>query len=140
MKWFAIAFVLLIAAPCLAQTGAGPSTSMTPTPDDRAKQWLTLIDDRNYADAYRQMGAAARDRVSADSWSGTVDGVRAPLGAMASRNLKDVRLANALPAMRDGQYAIVRYDSAFAHRAAAAESVTLILDHGTWSVIGYFIK
>lgn len=93
MKGLAIAFVLLFAAPGLGETAVGPSTSMTPTPDDRAKQWLTLIDDGNYADAYKQMGAIARDKVSADTWLRTVSGVRAPLGAMSSRNLKDVRLS-----------------------------------------------
>lgn len=140
MKWLAIAIVLLLAAPGLARTAVGPSTAMTPTPDDRAKQWLTLVDDRNYAEAYQQMGAVARDKVSADTWSRTVSGVRAPLGAMSSRNLKDVRLTKTLPAMRDGQYAIVRYDSGFAHKAAAVESVTLVLENNVWSVIGYFIK
>jgi hypothetical protein len=138
MKWLAIAFALLVAAPAFAQPKAG--TAMTPTPDDRAKQWLSLMDDQNYADAYKQMGAVARDKVSAEGFSKTVGGVREPLGAMSSRALKDVKLAKTLPAMRDGQYAIVRYDSTFAHKTAAVESVTLISENGGWSVIGYFIK
>lgn len=140
MKWLAFAFALLIVAPAWAQTKTGASTSMTTTPDDRAKQWLALIDDQNYADSYKQMGAIARGKISADAWSSKVSGVRAPLGAMTSRDLKDVKLAKTLPAMRDGQYAIVRYDSAFAHKAAAVESVTLISENGAWSVIGYFIN
>jgi hypothetical protein len=140
MKWLAIAFALLVAAPAFAQNKTGPSTAMTPTPDDRAKQWPSLVDDQNYADAYKQMGDVARGKVSADDFSKTVSGVRAPLGAMSSRALKDVKLAKTLPAMRDGQYAIVRYDSAFAHKAAAVESVTLISEKGGWSVVGYFLK
>jgi hypothetical protein len=140
MKWLAIAFALLVAMPAFAQNKTGPSTAMTPTPDDRAKQWLSLIDDQNYADAYKQMGAVGRDKVSVESFSKTVGGVREPLGAMSSRALKDVKLTKTLPAMRDGQYAIVRYDSTFAHKAAAVESVTLISENGGWSVIGYFIK
>lgn len=140
MKWLAVAFALLIAAPVWAQTKTGPSTAMTPTPDDRAKQWLSLMDDQNYADAYKQMGDVARAKASADNFSKSVGGVRGPLGAMSSRTLKDVKLAKTLPAMRDGQYAIVRYDSTFAHKAAAVESVTLISENGGWSVIGYFIK
>ena len=140
MKWFAVAFALLVAAPALAQTGAGSSTPMTPTPDDRAKQWLTLVDDQNYADAYKQMGATARAKASVDSFTQKVGGVREPLGAMSSRTLKDVKLTKTLPAMRDGQYATVRYDSAFAHKAAVIESVTLVSENGGWSVIGYFIN
>lgn len=142
MRWLFLAFVLLAAAPALAQTAlsAGPSTAMTPAPDDRAKQWLTLVDDRNYSEAYRQMGAVARDRVASEAWAKTVDGVRIPLGAMSSRTLKDVKMTKTLPGMRDGQYAVIRYDSVFAHKAIAVESVTLVSENGAWSVAGYFIN
>ena len=140
MKWLAVAFVLLIAVPALAQPKTGQSTAMTPSPDDRAKQWLILIDDQNYADAYKQLGAAARDKISVEQWTKTVGGVRQPLGAVSSRALKDVKLTKTLPAMRDGQYTIVRYDSVFAHKAAAVESITLESENGAWAVIGYFIN
>jgi hypothetical protein len=140
MKWLAVAFVLLLAVPALAQPKAGPSNSMTPTPDDRAKQWLTLVDDQNYADSYQQMGQPARNKITAELWTKKLTDWRQPLGAMSSRTLKDVKLTKTLPAMRDGQYAIVRYDSAFAHKAAAVESVTLVSENGAWSVIGYVIN
>ena len=140
MKWLFVAFALLFAAPAWAQTAAGPSTAMTPTPDDRAKQWLTVFDDQNYADADKQMGAVACDKASEQKLAEKVGGVRAPLGAMSSRTLKDVRLGKPPPGMRDGQYATVRFDSAFAHKAAAVETVTMVSENGTWSVIGYFIN
>jgi len=140
MKWLFVAFALLFAAPAWAQTAAGPSTAMTPTPDDRAKQWLTVIDDQNYADAYKQMGALARDKVAEQNFAEKVGGARAPLGAMSSRTLKDVRMTKTLPGMRDGQYATVRFDSAFAHKAAAVETVTMVSENGAWSVVGYFIN
>jgi uncharacterized protein YjiS (DUF1127 family) len=137
MKWLVIAFSLLIAGPALA---AAPATSMTTSPDDRAKQWMILVDDQNYADAYQQMGAAARGKITAEAWSEKVRSVREPLGAMSSRTLKDVKMTKTLPGMRDGQYATVRYDSAFAHKAASVESITLVSENGAWSVIGYFIN
>ena len=65
---------------------------------------------------------------------------RTPLGAMASRTLKDVNAAKTLPGMRDGQYTIVRYDSSFAHKATAVESVTLESEHGAWSVVSYSVN
>ena len=140
MKWLFVAFALLFAAPALAQTAAGSSTSMTPSPDDRAKQWLTLIDDQNYADAYKQMGATARGKVGEQDFAAKIGGTRTPLGAMSSRTLKDINVAKTLPGMRDGQYTIVRYDSAFAHKAAAVESVTLESENGAWSVVAYSIN
>lgn len=137
MAWLVIPFSLLISAPATA--GAMPATSMTKSPDDRAKQWMTLIDDQNYADAYRQMGAAGRGKLAIDPWTQKMRDAREPLGAVSSRALKDVKMTKTLPGMRDGQYATVRYDSAFAHKAAGVESVTLVLENGAWSVIGYFI-
>jgi hypothetical protein len=140
MKALLMAFALLFGGGVLAQTSAGPSTPMTPTPDDRAKQWLTVIDDQNYADAYKQLGASARAKETEQAFAGRVGGVRAPLGAMSSRNLKDVKLTKTLPGMRDGQFAVVRYDSAFAHKAAAVESVTLVSESSAWSVVTYSIN
>ena len=150
MKWLAVALALLCAIPALAQgapksapansSSAGPSTPMTPTPDDRAKQWLTLIDDANYAEAWKQAGSYLRDRTKADSFAQKIRAVREPMGAMSSRTIKDVRVAKTLPGMRDGQYTVVRFDSAFAHKVAAVETVTLVSENGGWSVIGYQIN
>jgi len=142
MKWIALAFGLLIAGPALAQgpAPAVPATAMTPTPDDRAKQWLTLVDDANYADSYKQMGAMATGKILADAWAQKIRDARGPLGAMASRSLKDVKMSKTLPGAPDGQYATIRYDSAFAHKAAAVETVVLSSGKDGWSVVGYFIN
>ena len=127
MKWIALAFALLMTGPAMAQgpAPAVPATAMTPAPDDRAKQWLTLVDDANYTDSYKQMGAMVTSRMSADAWAQTIKNARGPLGAMSSRNLKDVKMSKTLPGAPDGQYATIRYDSAFAHKAAAVETVVL---------------
>jgi hypothetical protein len=147
MKWLAVALVLLASAPVLAQTPAapaatpavspGPATAMTPTPDDRAKQWLALVDDSNYAEAWKQAGPYLRAHQSADAFLAAVGAKRMPMGAMSSRNLKDVKMTRTLPGMRSGQYAVVRYDSGFAHQAAAIENVTLASENGAWSVVAY---
>ncbi len=65
--------------------------------------------------------------------------MRDPLGAMATRTIKNVKLTKTLPGMRDGQYASVQFDSGFAHKAAAVETVTLTSEKGGWSVISYSI-
>lgn len=142
MRWLALALALAIAGPAWGQasSAAGPSTPLTPAPDDRAKQWLSLVDDANYAEAWRQAAAYLREHESQPQFIKSVGGVRRPMGAMSSRALKDVKLVKTLPGMRDGQYAVVRFDSSFAHKAAAIESVTLVLENGAWSVIGYHIE
>ena len=149
MRWCLVVLALVFAAPCFAQgapqpppaTGAvGPATPLTPAPDDRAKQWLNLVDDQNYNDAYQQMSKMAQSKASPGAWAMKTSQLREPLGAMASRNLKAVKLTRILPGMRDGQYATVEFDSSFAHKAAAEETVTLISDKGAWSVIGYTVN
>jgi len=144
MKWLFFFAALLIATPVLAQAGApvaaGPSTAMTPAPDDRAKQWLSLVDDSNYSEAWRQAGDYLRSRSTADQFQTQVGGVREPLGAMATRTIRSVQMTKTLPGMRDGQYAVVQFDSSFAHKAAAIESVTLASEKGGWSVVGYHIN
>jgi len=109
-------------------------TAAQPGPDDRAKQWLTLIDDSNYTDGARQMGSQAK-KAQIDA----LPRQRNPLGAVANRNLKDVKLSTTNPGMPSGQYAVVRYDSNFAHRANTIETVTLAMNKGAWSVVGYRI-
>jgi hypothetical protein len=42
--------------------------------------------------------------------------------------------------MRDGQYATVEFDSSFAHKAAAVETVVLTSEKGAWSVMSYTVN
>lgn len=139
MRGFVFAFLLLTPVPVLAQAANAP-TAMTPSPDDRARQWLTLIDDQNYADAYKQMAAGAQSKASAEDWSKKMTALRAPLGAMTARTLKDVKLGKSRPGTRDGQTVAVRYEAAFAHNAAAIESIDLVSEHGGWAVMSYGVK
>jgi hypothetical protein len=148
MKWLALFIALLFAMPALAQvttqrppatSAVGQATALTPSPDDRAKQWLNLLDDQNYNDAYKQMSETAQNKAAPSAWTLKMDQTRAPLGAMASRDIKTVKLTRILPGMRDGQYATVQFDSSFAHKASAVETVVLTSDKGAWSVVSYAI-
>ena len=142
MKWpIALALLVLATPPALAQgavqpppaTGAvGPATALTPAPDDRAKQWLGLVDDQNYADAYKQMGMAAQGKTSASAFAEKQGATRGPLGAMATRTIKSIKVS--------GQSATVQFDSSFAHKAQATETVVLASDKGAWSVVSYSIN
>jgi len=122
----------LLSLPVLAQPPA--PTAAQPAPDDRARQWLTLVDDSNYADSARQMGQQAK-KAETDA----IPRQREPLGAVVNRNLKDVKLSSSNPGMPAGQYVVVRYDSSFAHKASAVETVTLAMNKGAWAVVGYRI-
>ena len=108
-------------------------TASTPTPDDRARQWLVLVDDKNYAQSWSESGKAFQNRQKADAWAKDAGATRAPLGAVASRSLKSIDLSR-------NNIAVIHYDSVFAHKAAAAETVTLAFENGSWSVIDYSVN
>ncbi len=134
MKQIIAALALtLLALPALAQTAA------TATPDDRARQWLTLVDDGNYADAFKQMAASAK-KAGEQCWADKTKSVREPLGAMSSRTLKDIQLSRTRPGMRDGQNATVRYETSFAKRGLATETLVLVSEDGGWSAVRYSIN
>jgi hypothetical protein len=122
------------AMPAIAQ-GAKKNiaTAATPAPDDRARQWLVLVDDKNYTQSWTQSGAAFKNRQKADAWAKDELATREPLGAVASRSLKSIDLSR-------NTVAVIRYDTVFAHKAAAVESVTLSFENGSWVVTDYSVS
>lgn len=134
----AITFIALFAASASAQPARPASVRVSEvtaktTPDDRARQWLTLLDDGDFDRCWREAGSALKSRTGRAAWAARVKAMREPLGAMSSRDLKSIEL------FRPDQ-AVVRYDSAFAHKAKAVESVTLSLENGGWSVTDYGLQ
>lgn len=118
--------VLMFNTAVLAQQAAQP------TPDDRARQWLTLLDNANYTQAWNDAAPAFRDTNKDGAWAANTAKQREPMGAMVSRDLKDVKLS--------GRTATVRYDSSFAQKARVMETVTLELKQPDgWNVTGYKI-
>lgn len=152
-RWAPVSiFLLCVAAPpVFAQTrdqtpnqtpkpGAtvGPAkkstvTAATPTPDDRARQWLVLVDDKNYAQSWSQAGKAFQNKQKADAWAVAAADKRGALGAVASRDLKSIDLGRT-------DVAVIKYDTVFAHKAQAVETVTMAFENGGWSVTDYAVN
>jgi hypothetical protein len=137
-------FVLCIAAgPAFSQSApvrspaapAKPSqvSAVTPTPDDRARQWLVLVDDKNYSQSWSEAAKTFQTRLKTDAWAKEAGDRRAPLGAVASRGLKSIDLSR-------NNIAVIRYDTVFARKAAAVETVTLAFENGGWSVTDYSVE
>ena len=106
-----------------------------------AQVWLALVDAGDYAASWQQTGSIFQGVVTADRWAQTIGPVRGPLGALRQRQLKSAEMARSLPGAPDGEYAVLQFNSSFAHKAAAVETVTLSHEAGgAWRVVGYFIK
>ena len=146
----------LVAGVCWLLTGCGtaPTASShktesnvmsTPQPEaaalKSAEQWLTLVDAGNYAESWKTAAAYFQTAVSQDQWEHTIVAVRKPLGDLVSRRLKSAQYTKSLPGAPDGEYVVLRFDTSFANKKAAVETVTPMLDpDGQWKVSGYYIK
>jgi hypothetical protein len=66
--------------------------------------------------------------------------VRGPLGPVVSRTLASVQHMTSAPGAPDGSYAKVQFNTAFAHKRQASETVVLADGPSGWRVDGYFIR
>ena len=138
---FAAVILCLAAGPAFSQAApakvapAKPTqvTAVTPTPDDRARQWLVLVDDKNYLQSWSDSAKSFQTKLKTDGWAKEGGTLREPLGAVASRGLKSIDLSR-------NNTAVIKYDTVFAHKAAAVETVTLAFENGAWAVTDYSVN
>ncbi len=106
-----------------------------------ADAWLKLIDNGDYAQSWRQASDFFQQRVPEQAWAMQVSAARDPLGALTSRKLASAKYTTSLPGAPDGQYVVIQYNSSFAHKKSAVETVTPMRDaDGSWHVSGYYIR
>ncbi len=115
------------------------------TPEEQAQKaaeaWLAEVDAAQYADSWQNASAYFKSAVTREHWIDMVGGVRKPLGKVQSRKLKSAQYTTTLPGAPDGEYVVIQYDTSFEKKAAAIETLAVMLDKdGKWHVSGYFIK
>jgi hypothetical protein len=106
-----------------------------------AEGWLKSVDAEDYAGSWDQSATYFRQAVTKDQWVASLNGVRKPLGALKSRRVSSAEPATRLPGAPDGQYVVIQFETSFANKQHAIETVTPMLDtDGAWHVSGYFIR
>lgn len=135
---------LLVAACVLASLAAAPLPAAD-KPEDAAQaaaeSWLKLVDEARYAASWEQAAKVFKGALKQADWEQTAAGVRTPLGKLVSRRLKSREYRETLPGAPDGKYVVIQYDTVFANKAAAVETVVPMVDpDGAWRVSGYFIR
>lgn len=118
-----------------------------------AESWLRLVDGGNYSASWDQAAQVLKRAVKQTEWNQTVGGVRGPLGKLVSRKLKSREYKEkAAPTTRviggrvytwggSGPHVIVAFDSAFAKKASAVETVTTVKGaDGVWRVSEYSVR
>ncbi len=140
---FSLAAAVLPAAAQQAATTATASLDAagTAAANGAASGFLALLDGGKFADSWTEGAALLRGAVPQDQWSGVVGSMRKPLGEVKSRKQLSSTYTRSIPGAPDGEYVIVQYQTEFANKAGAIETVTPMREaDGSWKVSGYFLK
>ena len=106
-----------------------------------ANEWLLLVDAGDYSKSWDEAAAFFKGAVPQEKWVEMAKGVRNPLGAMKTRQVKSSRYQTSVPGAPDGEYVIIQFQTSFENKESAVETVTPMRDKdGTWRVSGYYIK
>jgi len=106
-----------------------------------AAAWLALLDAGHYPETWTQSASMFQAAVTQENWVNVVKPVRAPLGAVTSRTFKTAQFTQTLPAAPDGEYVVIQYNTVFANKAGAVETITPMRDKdGKWKISGYFVR
>jgi len=106
-----------------------------------AQKWLVLIDQGDYSASWKEAAPFFQGAVTETSWETYMASFRKPLGNLLSRKLKSAQHMTELPGAPDGQYVVMQFETSFANKKSAIETVTFMLEKdGRWKSAGYFIK
>ena len=106
-----------------------------------ASAWLATVDSGRYGHSWDQGAVLFQTSVTKDQWQHAMETARSPLGELKTRTLKSATFARSLPGAPDGEYVVVRFETDFANKAGAVETVTPMHEKdGSWKVSGYYIK
>lgn len=102
--------------------------------------WLTLMDEQQYDQAYADTADYFKNVINRDQFIAQMKGVHGPLGKVNSRKVKSVNYANQLPGAPDGAYIVVKFDTEMENKKDTLETVTLMKEGEMWKVSGYYIN
>jgi len=106
-----------------------------------AETWLAEVDAGAYGPSWEHAAELFRKAVTKEGWKQALDAARAPLGAVEERKLRSASFHTELPGAPDGEYVVIEFDTRFASKAHAVETITPTRDpDGTWRVSGYYIR
>jgi Protein of unknown function (DUF4019) len=140
MKLRMVSIVLIVLA--FATLSAAQSNADKVKAAETATQsWLKFVDSGDYSQSWVEASSLFKAAVTEKEWERQLQAARGPLGALFDRKLKSAEYKTTLPGAPDGQYVVIQYDSSFANKKSAVETVTAMLDKdGQWRVSGYFIR
>ena len=133
----AAALVASFAPGCGKKAGVGAEKVAT----SAAQTWLAEIDNGEYGPSWQKASVFFQNALTEEKWKAALEAVRKPLGDLVSRKLKSAKATAELPGAPAGQYVVMQFETSFANKKSAIETVTFMLEKdGQWKAAGYFIK
>lgn len=130
--------ILAYAALSGGATTAGPESTTVSVEADAAaaaRQWLGLVDAGNWNESWQATAQSFRSANTVVNWETASQSVRVPLGAVRVRELLD-NLDVPTPPVGNR---VIRFRTSFANKPEATETLALVLEGGSWKVVGYYI-
>ena len=107
-----------------------------------ASNFLALLDNGKYNDAWKQLSPAQQPSGSKDKWQSDVSRYRKQIGKLHDRKIMGAAYTTQLPGGGEpGEYVILTALSSYERLGSALEVVVSQLQpDGTWVISGYSIK
>ena len=106
-----------------------------------ATSWLALADTGNYAQTWDDAAVLFQGAITKANWEQALKSARSPLGAVQERKLKSATFTRTLPGAPDGEYVVIQFETRFANKATAIETITPMREKdGNFRVSGYFVR
>ena len=133
-------FVLLGMIVFPSPLGASDS-SVTDKAVEAAEAWLAMVDAGNAQGSWDQASALFKTSLPAKDWKEAMAAIRVPFGPVLGRKSSSAVFTTSVPGAPDGEYVVIQFDTAFANKLGAVETVTPQKEKdGTWRVSGYYIR
>jgi hypothetical protein len=132
----AVAALLVLAPAAMAAENA-----LMANAEHAAKVWLTLTDGGKYGKSWDEAASVFKAAISKAGWEQALRRTRPQLGGVKARSVKSATFTRVLPGAPAGEYVVIVFDTSFANKTPAVETVTEMHDtDGAWRVAGYYIK
>ena len=102
-----------------------------------ALEWLTLVDNGDYAQAHATEPARLRAATTEEQFIRSMEGRRAPFGRVLSRSFIGAAFTRKLSGAPDGRYESILFRTSFENKKLAAERVILSYESRQWRVVDY---
>jgi hypothetical protein len=132
--------ILFLTCALAIYAGTAQADDKTDAAVNAAKEWLALVDGKDYKKSWQEAAPIFKERVKEEQWSELVAAVRKPLGKMESRKLISAVHKTSLPGVPDGEYVVIQFKTKYSEKRESVETITPMKVDGKWRVSGYFIK